>query len=240
MLFPVLNMLRKVMDSLIDVSSFFTKFRPNIRPKENVVKINLGCGFRALPGWYNVDAGITCLLAKFPKFSLRYIYWFYKRLNFPWSKEHFINVLSNSTFVQQDLKYGVPFVSNSADYVYSSHMLEHFRKHKAEKIIEEAHRVLKKGGILRICVPDLAYIIKLYDTGKKEKALSYFFETEDLRDYGEFDRHKYMYDFDMLQKLLKSKGFKRVVRCSYRKGSVPDIAKLDVAPEETLYVEAQK
>jgi hypothetical protein len=55
-----------------------------------------------------------------------------------------------------------------------------------------------------------------------------------------FARHKYMYDFDLLKKLLERSGFENIVRCSYQQGETPDLEVLDNRPEETLFVEAVK
>ena len=99
------------------------------------------------------------------------------------------------------------------------------------------YRVLKKDGIVRICVPDLEYAISLYQKGHKEQALHYFFTTSKS---GYFSRHQYMYDFDLLRRLLEKTGFTKIERCLYREGKTPDIDALDNRPEETLYVEASK
>jgi hypothetical protein len=80
-------------------------------------------------------------------------------------------------------------------------------------------------------------VVSIYEKGEKEKALQYFFPTSES---GHFSRHKYMYDFDMLSKLLEKTGFTRIVRCSYKQGKTPDLDVLDNRPEETLYVEASK
>jgi SAM-dependent methyltransferase len=57
---------------------------------------------------------------------------------------------------------GFPFPDNSFDAVYSSHVLEHFTRAQAMKLVAEAYRVLKKGGILRIVVPDLEETCREY------------------------------------------------------------------------------
>lgn len=57
---------------------------------------------------------------------------------------------------------GLPFDSNSVDAVFSSNMLEHFTRDQGEKHIRECARVLKKGGIIRIVVPDLENVCREY------------------------------------------------------------------------------
>ena len=70
---------------------------------------------------------------------------------------------SSSPYVQDyDLQKGIPFQDNFFDVVYHSHLLEHFPKHKATDFMIECFRVLKPGGTIRIVVPDLEQIAKLY------------------------------------------------------------------------------
>ena len=57
---------------------------------------------------------------------------------------------------------GVPFSDSCVDIVYHSHVLEHMPKTFAPIFIKECKRVLKPGGIIRIAVPDLEQIIRLY------------------------------------------------------------------------------
>ncbi|HWL54653.1 MAG TPA: methyltransferase domain-containing protein [Chthoniobacteraceae bacterium] len=67
-----------------------------------------------------------------------------------------IDFHSNDPRVQRvNLLNRFPFDSESFDAVYSSHVLEHFTQAQGRFLIGEAHRVLRKGGVLRIVVPDL-------------------------------------------------------------------------------------
>ena len=56
---------------------------------------------------------------------------------------------------------------------------------------------------------------------------------------GDFARHRYMYDFEMLAGLLGRAGFANVRRCEYQEGRVPDLQELDNRPG-SLVVEASK
>jgi predicted SAM-dependent methyltransferase len=57
---------------------------------------------------------------------------------------------------------GIPFSDNHFDFAYHSHVLEHFSQADGRLFLQECHRILKVGGVLRIAVPDLENIIRNY------------------------------------------------------------------------------
>ena len=61
-----------------------------------------------------------------------------------------------------DATKGLPFESNAVDVCYSSHVLEHLSREEATSFIGEQRRVLKNGGVIRVVVPDLERICRLY------------------------------------------------------------------------------
>jgi predicted SAM-dependent methyltransferase len=74
-----------------------------------------------------------------------------------------INFVSTSKgVIAHNLKKGIPFPDESFDVVYHSHVLEHFSKEEAETFIQECYRVLRPQGILRVVVPDLEEIVRMY------------------------------------------------------------------------------
>lgn len=56
----------------------------------------------------------------------------------------------------------LPAVDNSVSYVFSSHFFEHVDDKTAQNLFNETYRVLKKGGIVRIIVPDFDLALKQY------------------------------------------------------------------------------
>ncbi|MEL7496869.1 MAG: methyltransferase domain-containing protein [Planctomycetota bacterium] len=61
-----------------------------------------------------------------------------------------------------DITNGLPFQDQQFDAVYHSHVLEHLSPEAGKYLLSECFRVLRPGGILRIVVPDLEQIAKLY------------------------------------------------------------------------------
>lgn len=203
---------------------------------DGLVKINLGCGLAVAKGWINVDASLNALVASWPGIVHRVLY----RLsgaNRYYTCSEYCELLQRHIFVHRDLSGQLPFPDGSADYVYCSHFLEHLSRPDAVRLLAEAHRILKKDGIFRVCVPDLAYAVSLYGQGKPEKMLQDYFFVEDLD--SSLARHRYMYDYELLSAALKGVGFVSVARCEYRKGETPDLHTLDNRPDETLFVEAR-
>lgn len=64
--------------------------------------------------------------------------------------------------INHDLNKRLPFADASFEVVYHSHVLEHLTKEQGKAFVEECYRVLKPGGILRVVVPDLETIARLY------------------------------------------------------------------------------
>ena len=61
-----------------------------------------------------------------------------------------------------DCRAGIPFPDHSFDVVYHSHVLEHFSKIEALRFVQECFRVLRPEGIIRVAVPDLECLARLY------------------------------------------------------------------------------
>jgi len=64
--------------------------------------------------------------------------------------------------VKHDVTAGLPFPDCDFDAVYHAHLLEHLPRDRAAPFLGECFRVLKPGGVLRIVVPDLEQIARLY------------------------------------------------------------------------------
>ncbi len=56
----------------------------------------------------------------------------------------------------------MPFKDCSVDYIYSSHLLEHLTWNEGERLINDCFRILKKGGKIRLLLPDFNKIFKCY------------------------------------------------------------------------------
>ncbi len=210
--------------------------RRGVRLPEPPVKVNLGSGLHVAEGWLHVDGNIHALFAGWPTLVLRRLYRSSNTVG--WLPEaEYVRRLRAYRFVHHDLERPLPFADGTVDYVYSSHVIEHFHREDARRLLAEVRRILRPGGCVRICVPDLEHAVGLYRAGEREAALEYFFAPAGA---GYFRQHRYMYDIELMRALLEGAGLRDVQRRGYREGQVPDLEQLDNRPEETLYVEAVK
>jgi len=226
-----------------------------------MVKINLGCGPVGKDDWVNVDWGVLAFLHKFPAAGkvASWLRLLPQQYQVAWPKN----------LILHNCKKGLPFQSGSVDYIYTSHMIEHFRKFEALKVLIESLRILKTGGIVRVVVPDFELLVRKYlekDAGyfkminqlvnASDAAPALLLETlqdilyprshkvrlsfsSTIRDL--FVRpHLWMYDYESLGALLREAGFTTINGRSFREGQVPDLDVLDKFPELSLYVEAEK
>ncbi len=228
-------MRRRLLDAVSLVAAWFKRGR-RLRSSNAVVKVNLGSALFVAPGWINVDASVNALLSSAPAFVLRLAHrW--TGSNRLFGSEEYCRILRSNKFVHHNFRHGLPFEDDSVDYVYSSHLLEHLYRDDALRLLRDIRRILKPGGWVRICVPDLSHALALFNQGKKEEALEYFFSPDWA---GALNRHQYMYDAELLGRALDKSGFVQIARRTYQQGEVPDLKTLDNRPKETLFVEARK
>jgi ubiquinone/menaquinone biosynthesis C-methylase UbiE len=188
------------------------------------MKYNLGCGGHLPDGWINVDYALGARLSKLPVFKL---------IN---KKIGFFNIDWDDNIYIHDLTKKFPWDTESAQYVYSSHTLEHMSKSDGRYFLEESYRILKKGGILRIVIPNLHHIIEEYLSGNIS-ADNFVIELDVL--YTESESylknklapffqypHKCMYDTKTMLRILEEIGF-TVKSCKPFVSEIEDITNIE-------------
>ena len=169
-----------------------------------MTRYNLGCGNKRIVGWVNVD------LEGEPDVT-------HNLSIFPW-----------------------PFPDGEAEEILASHILEHFYKKDAWRFLSECHRMLKAGGVLHIAVPDMDKFINCHLTGNWEPIGGYIwrdlnhFMGGDERESKDYQRHKYMYNFETLAYMLNKIGFISSKRVLAREIDTPEYVPI------SLYVDAVK
>jgi len=106
------------------------------------------------------------------------------------------------------------FIKNgNVTTIYASHIFEHFTEKELNKILKICFDLLQNNGILRISVPDIDKIVKIYNNNWEH------FQTKGNAPwngliYGgqssRFDFHKTGFNFNWLSFLLEQIGFKDI------------------------------
>lgn len=127
---------------------------------------------------------------------------------------------------------------NSMKYVYMEHLLENFSMGTVRHILEECHRVLKHGGVIRITIFSDENLLKLYngnDFHDMEQYVSWNIanynsdgfipQEKSLRHSAAFSNFMnkmqkcHVYDYTAIESLLKAAGFNNICRCDFTKSS---------------------
>jgi len=155
-----------------------------------------------------------------------------------------------------DIARGLPFADGSLRGVFSEHCLEHFPLPAAQELLREIRRVLAPGGTARVIVPDGELYLRTYVqqlAGDASRRFPYqeheqtnaswspmvsvnrvFYQNRDSL-FG----HRTIFDFQLLELLLKECGFDHVARCRFGAGADPRLLIDTPARQcESLYVEA--
>ncbi|MBD2627873.1 class I SAM-dependent methyltransferase [Trichormus variabilis] len=120
-----------------------------------------------------------------------------------------------------DLRNPLPFPDESVTEIYSSHVLEHFLyPYQMAGILNECYRILKKGGIFRVCVPNSRIYIEAYLNPDKFDAERYCqfkpaYHYKSPIDYINYiaymaGHHYHLFDEDNLVSILSQAGFNNV------------------------------
>jgi len=129
----------------------------------------------------------------------------------------FINVDIDPTLPSVDVVDNVKelnkFSCNSASIIYACHILEHFPNHEILPILRRWYEVLEPGGELRISVPDIDRIVKIYyknwehfQTPPNTPWIGLIYGGQE----DEYDFHKTGFNCIYLKSLLEQAGFDEI------------------------------
>ena len=144
-----------------------------------------------------------------------------------------------------DILDGLPLDSDSIDYISSQHALQQLKIYDVVDALCELRRVLKPGGVLRLCLPDLDKAIAAYKSGRRDYFWCWDWDTisgnlvTQILDYN-YTHTLLTYEFT--EELLCKAGFSDIRPAAYRQtiSPYPEIVELDSRKDESFYVEAFK
>lgn len=144
---------------------------------------------------------------------------------------------------------GFPLPDGSVDAIYGSHVFEHMSIWVTDRVFAECCRVLEKGGVLRVVLPDVEKSIREYVAGNREfplfarrrqrakkvhgkpftlfECLKEDFLSKSLQPALLGQRalaHQNAWDFETLEQDLLKAGFSAVSRSGFQQSSCPPFA----------------
>lgn len=151
----------------------------------------------------------------------------------PINHPHFINVDGSHyphVHFQRSLTDLSCFATDSVDFLYASHCLEHFPFEYTSAILAEWFRVLRPGGIARIAVPDFDALVDIYLESNRDvgSILVYLMGGQGFK----YNFHFTQFTRESLTTAFHAAGFREVR--PWRPGqdelsSIPDAASTEVA-----------
>lgn len=207
------------------------------------MKLHLGSGPRAVPGWLNVDKSRVAAVSRIsPVIDVlgRLGVLSEQQRTTRWSRD----------VTRRDLTKPFPWPTGSARAIYSSHMLEHLDRAQAHDFLNECFRVLASGGVIRLVLPDLAGAVERYQQAKQlgdaraaDELISFLYFVPPYENMARVRRlamrllhrpHAWMYDEASLTALLRQVGFAAVQARAFREGMCPDLERLEHRHDEAF------
>jgi len=210
------------------------------------LRLNLGCGPVQPDGWINVDGSNRAKLAGW----------------LPWADRalQYLGILGPTEFGPHirvlNLFKPLPWADGTVSAVYAGELWEHFELADSERLTRECYRVLRRGGILRVTVPDAAQLWGKYmhmyteemskprmerSAARLQELMGMFFadiatSPRWMLSWGHC--HKWFFDEIQLIELFDRVGFKSVQRMAFRESRIRNIEGVQVS--EMLTVEGIK
>ena len=157
-----------------------------------------------------------------------------------------------------DISNHIPLPNNHAELVFSRGTMEHLKYSELINCFLENYRILKKGGVVRMLVPDFDIMIKKYLNKKCETQ-----QEDEMKRWDLYERmpvngvaetfvnsvlyhdHYYLHNFDTLSKALKKCGFVNIRKVLPGETIVSEISDILKEAEigrtdDEILIEAQK
>ena len=139
---------------------------------------------------------------------------------------------------------GLPFPDGSAEAIFHEHLLEHLNLEAAAKLIEESHRVLSPGGVMRIAVPDAGRYLLSYANGGRGLIDEYrpgrptnLLATQEVF---YLHGHRSAWDLETLELFVRAAGFEQCDARDFGSSRIEPCPDSPHREQESLYVEAVK
>ena len=188
-------------------------------------RVQYGCGFSSAPAWRNFDGSPTLRFERIPLLG---------RLSSKNERRFPANVEYG------DIVRGLPVPDDSCELVYCSHVLEHLALEDLRTALRNTHRILRKGGIFRLVLPDLEQLVNDYVHDPSEQAAISFVRNTALGrerrghslkafllEWLGSGQHLWMWDYRSMARELRDAGFSGIRRAAFGDSADPAFAEVE-------------
>ncbi len=171
-------------------------------------RIHYACGFRMLEGWLNVDS------------------------------ELLFKAQSGYEIRNVNLVGPHPFPDNWFEYGFCEDFIEHLSQSDSMIFLAEAHRTLRKGGVLRLSFPGLEGVLMRHGSGEAYEGYE-MMKTDAYTMWG----HIHFYSREELLLVCTHIGFRDIRFVEYGLSDHPPLAGLDYREDQkdlNIYTEMTK
>lgn len=142
-----------------------------------------------------------------------------------------------------------PLKNESFDYVYSEHVFEHLRLNIASNYLKESFRILKKGGRIRIAMPDIHFLMEIIKNPNLDIHKRYVTFTIDnslpeinkkfkgkapeqlatliVNNFFRCWEHEIIYDFKTIYLMLEQHGFSEITQVNINESSDDNLKNME-------------
>jgi predicted SAM-dependent methyltransferase len=152
------------------------------------------------------------------------------------------DLIDSDRVVYLDAGKSFPAETETFDFIYSEHLFEHLKVEQQINMLNEGYRILKKGGIMRIAMPNLEFLFNIYSNPNthvhKDYVNHYVSSSPYLKSVFESVQnkeehyiyvinnffkawgHQMIHDFSSIEKLALQCNYKVVRRCKVGESEV--------------------
>ncbi|MEJ2344682.1 MAG: methyltransferase domain-containing protein [Gammaproteobacteria bacterium] len=145
-----------------------------------------------------------------------------------------------------DLRVPLPLPAASAQRIFNEHFLEHLDLDAGLAFLRECRRLVAPGGVLRIAMPDLDFVLERFHDDWRDQDWLHWPEYQHvdtrvrmlnmaMHEWG----HQYLYNRDELARRLRECGFGNVVFCRNGESEHPELRNLETREDSMLIAEAR-
>lgn len=152
------------------------------------------------------------------------------------------DLIETDIIMYLDAGISFPIENGTFDFIYSEHLFEHLKVEQQINMLNEGYRILKKGGIMRIAMPNLEFLYNIYSNPNtpvhqdyvnhyvsSHSCLRTVFELVDskeeyyiyvINNFFKAWGHQMIHDFSSIQKLALQCNYEDVRRCKVGESEV--------------------